>query len=232
MIEQRYREVLKRIQTARERSPYRQDVTLIAVSKGQPAHAIEELYSLGHRDFGENYVQELVQKAAELDSKGCVGVRWHFIGHLQTNKIKALVPWVHSVHSIDSDRLAEALAKRWSESGRAGQLDVFLEVNVDQESGKSGVAPGEAAALSGAVASLRELRLQGLMCIPAAGASADAREGVAGESPFARLRQLEAQCRPQTHGQLSMGMSGDFEAAVAQGATHVRVGTAIFGSRG
>src|SRR5206468_2057422 len=108
-------------------------ITLIAVSKKQPEDKIEALYRLGHRDFGENYVQELVAKAVELERRGCSGIRWHFIGHLQTNKAKLLVPHVFSVHSVDSEKVALALARQWGAGERGGKLPVFIEVNISQE---------------------------------------------------------------------------------------------------
>jgi pyridoxal phosphate enzyme (YggS family) len=205
-------------------------VTLIAVSKKQPEDKIEELYRLGHRDFGENYVQELAEKAVELERRGCTGIRWHFIGHLQTNKAKLLIPHVAQVHSVDSEKVAQALARAWkafgSATGRTGKLPVFIEVNISRESSKSGVAPEEAAALSRSVSEVSELELQGLMCVPAASENEDELK-----QRFLELKQLEESLRNVSRRQLSMGMSSDFEIAIAQGATHVRVGTALFGAR-
>lgn len=204
-------------------------VTLVAVSKTQPIEAIEALYSLGHRDFGENYVQELVEKASNLEAAGCRDIRWHFIGHLQTNKVKTLIPHVYAVHSVDSQRLAAELAKRWRQhhADEASRLSCFLEVNIDREPSKSGVMPTDAPALAAAIAGAEPaLKLEGLMAIPASGGGP---EDLA--RSFAALRELELGCRPHTAGRLSMGMSGDFEIAIPQGATHVRVGTALFGAR-
>jgi pyridoxal phosphate enzyme (YggS family) len=219
----RYIQAMRRI-SAQAGGPGK--VTLIAVSKTQPVEAIETLYHLGHRDFGENYVQELVEKAEKLREAGCEGIRWHFIGHLQSNKVKALIPIVHAVHSVDSARLAEELAKRWKQAGREGRLPCFVEVNIDHEASKSGVMPEDAAAVAAQVAALPELELEGLMAIPASvGGAADALQA------FAALHDLEQRCRPHTTGKLSMGMSDDYELAITQGATHVRLGTALFGSR-
>lgn len=189
---------------------------LIAVSKIQPASAVKELWDLGHRDFGENYVQELLEKASELERMGCTGIRWHFIGHLQTNKVKAVLGLHPIIHAVDSEKLAREIHKR-----AGAQVPVFLEVNLDGESTKSGVSPQDAPPLSKIVSELPALQLQGLMCIPAPGNA----------GAFKQLRELESVCRPHTHGALSMGMTQDFEAALAEGATHVRVGTAIFGER-
>jgi len=199
-------------------------VTLIAVSKKQSVDAIQELYQLGHRDFGENYVQELIIKAEELERRGCSGIRWHFIGHLQTNKVRSLIPWVSCLHTLDSSRLAQEIAKKWMASGRTGQLSVFIEVNTDGEGTKSGVSPEEAPVLCEEIALHPELKLLGLMCVPPSG-----------EDPVARFRALaalERGLRPYSQGMLSMGMSGDYASALAEGATHIRVGTALFGSRG
>jgi hypothetical protein len=211
-LEARYRAIASKVPAG---------VTLVAVSKGQPASAIAELYKLGHRDFGENYAQELVAKAEELHA--CYDLRWHFIGHLQSNKAKLLMPHLHSVHSVDSIKLARELAKRWKEQDRDGKLPTFLEVNIDGESSKTGLMPDQVASLAERIADeFRELELQGLMCIPnpeGAGAA------------FAHLRALELKCQPHTRGKLSMGMTQDFEQAIREGATHVRVGTAIFGPR-
>jgi pyridoxal phosphate enzyme (YggS family) len=204
------------------------EITLVAVSKGQPVESIEALYSLGHRDFGENYVQELVEKAERLRAAGCDEIRWHFIGHLQTNKVKTLVPWVHAVHAVDSDKLAAELAKRWREEHgeKALALPIFIEVNLDGEPSKSGVTPEEAPVLAAKLAGNSALALQGLMAIPAATSTPEQ-----SSAAFARLRELEQKCRPHTRGQLSMGMSADYELAIPQGATHVRIGTALFGKR-
>jgi pyridoxal phosphate enzyme (YggS family) len=208
---------------ARVRAGLPAGVTLVAVSKTQPAEAIREAYAAGQRDFGENYAQEWRDKAAALaDLDGLV---WHFIGALQTNKVKYLLPaeaaapaaaWVHTVDRL---ALAEELSKRAARRG--GRLRVLLEVNVAAEASKAGVTPEEVPALAGRVRALPGLELRGLMCIPPA--EGDPRPH------FARLRAL----RDGVGGlaDLSMGMSGDYEAAIAEGSTLVRVGTAIFGAR-
>jgi pyridoxal phosphate enzyme (YggS family) len=222
----RYQQIMRRISALAGGAGR---VTLIAVSKSQPYESIEALYSLGHRDFGENYAQELVEKAEKLNANGCRDIRWHFIGHLQTNKVKSVVGHLHSVHSIDSEKLAVELGKRWSDvHGTDGKrLSSFLEVNIDGEASKSGVLPADAPRLASSVAALStSLRLEGLMAIPSAGSDAAARS-----HSFAALRELELKCRPHTSGLLSMGMSSDFELAIPQGASHIRVGTALFGER-
>ncbi len=226
-VDSNYSQIKVRIETAcAESGRDVSSVTLIAVSKRQPEDKIEELYRLGQRDFGENYVQELVSKAAELERRGCTDIRWHFIGHLQTNKAKLLIPYVASVHSVDSEKVALALAKAWSTSGRAGKLPVFIEVNISRESSKSGIAPENTETLARSVSQIPELELQGLMCVPAA-----SEDDTQLKQRFSELKALEESLRNVSRRQLSMGMSGDFELAIAQGSTHIRVGTALFGSR-
>ena len=223
-LESRWTAIRERIRNATlaaKRSP--ESVTLIAVSKTQPIEKIETLWRLGQRDFGENYAQELATKAEALYARGIKDIRWHFIGHLQTNKVKQVLPWAYAVHSVDSVRLATEMSKRMSAQGPRPPLKVFAEINIDQEESKSGTLPENAPGLCSEIANLPLLELRGLMCIPSAsGENHDA---------FARLRTLEEKCRPATKGDLSMGMTSDFEKAIQEGATHVRVGTAIFGDR-
>ncbi|GEJ57968.1 YggS family pyridoxal phosphate-dependent enzyme [Anaeromyxobacter diazotrophicus] len=210
------------------RARLRPGVTLVAVSKTQPASAIREAYQAGQRDFGENYAQEWRAKAAELAA--LPDLVWHFIGGLQTNKVKyvlpaprpgaAAPPAVGWVHTVDRLALAQELSRR--AAARGGAARVLLEVNVGQEGSKSGCAPGELPRLAEAVARLPALELRGLMCIPPAA-----------EDPrphFARLRALR-DALGLALPDLSMGMSGDYPAAIEEGATLVRVGTAIFGER-
>lgn len=228
-VSERYQTVLSRISEAAIRAGRDPaSVTLIAVSKKQSIEAIEELYQAGQRDFGENYVQELVEKAQALRAKGYSDIRWHFIGHLQTNKIKGLLAEVSSIHSVDSLRLAQELAKQCGKLKHAGKLPVFIEVNISAEASKSGLVPEfrPVQELAWAIGDLSELELQGLMCVP----SPEESEALLA-TRFARLKELGESCRPPSLGALSMGMSADFELAIAQGSTHVRVGTALFGPR-
>jgi pyridoxal phosphate enzyme (YggS family) len=218
-----YQKLLEKIDSLAAQSRRSLPITLIAVSKKQPIDAIEELYRLGHRDFGENYVQELVTKAGELDRRGCHGIRWHFIGHLQTNKVKSLIPWVSFVHTVDSGRIAQELAKRWEMVGREEKLPVFIEVNSDREETKSGVSPDEAKVLSEKISQYPALELLGLMCIPPAASDPTVR--------FRDLAALERRLRPYSQGMLSMGMSDDYATAIVEGATHIRVGRVLFGPR-
>lgn len=199
-------------------------VALLAVSKTHPASAIREAYAAGQRDFGESYAQELRDKAEELADLG--DLRWHFIGHLQTNKAKYVARVAHAVHSVDDAGLARELAKRVASYGRA-PLRVLVEVNAGIEAQKAGVAAESLPALLDVVRSLPELELRGLMTMPPFGDLEVARR------VFDRLVSLReglggAGALPE----LSMGMSDDLEVAVAAGSTIVRVGTAIFGARG
>ncbi len=203
-------------------------VTLVAVSKTQPASAIREAYAAGQRDFGENYAQEWREKAAELADLS--GLCWHFIGGLQTNKVKYLLPRVAGpriawVHTVDWVSLAGELSRRVAGGGESAR--VLIEVNVAGEPGKSGCAPGAVAGFAAEVARLPGLDLRGLMCIPPA--EGDPRPW------FAALRTLRDDLRGAAPAlplpDLSMGMSGDYRVAVEEGATLVRVGTALFGAR-
>ncbi len=208
----RYRAILK----ALEGTPAR----LIAVSKVHPIAKIQELYHAGQRDFGENYVQELLQKDAELKSRGITDIRWHFLGHLQTNKVKSLLPVVAFIHSVDSIKLAKEVAKR-----AVSPVDVFVEINVENEPTKSGFLPEQIGTALGEIAALPNLRVRGLMCIPS---PEGGRSGLA----FRQLKALRDQHRDLLGpGELSMGMSDDYELAAREGSSWVRVGTALFGPR-
>ena len=201
-------------------------VQLVAVSKLQPAAAVREAYAEGQRDFGENYVQELVQKADEL--RDLPDLRWHLIGHLQRNKARLIVPLTSLVHSVDTAELALELSRRFAGIALASaRLPVLVEVSIAGEEQKHGVAPQALAELLARIEALPELSLRGLMCVPPFTADPE------GARPFfdelARLRELHG--GPQRLPELSMGMTHDLEQAVAAGATLVRVGTAIFGAR-
>ena len=195
-------------------------VRLIAVSKRQPPEAIAAAYALGQRDFGENYVQELATKLAALGE--LAGARFRLIGHLQKNKAKDAAKLGCSVDTIDSFELADVLARRAELAGQ--QLEVLIEVNIDAEPQKGGVLVRDAAALADHVRSLKALRLEGLLCIPR---PSDVPEQA--RASFAALRELGARLGTR---ELSMGMSDDLEVAVEEGATMVRIGTALFGPRG
>jgi pyridoxal phosphate enzyme (YggS family) len=205
------------------------DAGLLAVSKTHSVDRIEELYREGHRDFGENYAQELEEKAKELHRRNCHEIRWHFIGHLQTNKVKRVAPWLFAIHSLDSLKLAQELVKRRKDTSNLTPLRVFLEVNIGAEASKSGLRPQEALLLAEQLAGTPglapPLQWEGLMCIPAPGSADEAR------ASFRSLRQLASQLPPSWNRHLSMGMSGDFAEALQEGSHWVRVGTALFGAR-
>ncbi|MBC2836162.1 YggS family pyridoxal phosphate-dependent enzyme [Paragemmobacter straminiformis] len=191
-------------------------VQLIAVSKVQPLERVVAVLESGHRVFGENYVQEAAGKWPDLRARfGAVAV--HMIGPLQTNKAKLAVDLFDAIHTVDRPSLAEKLARLAQERGRCPKL--FVQVNTGEEPQKAGVLPAD---LDAFLASCRgiDLPLEGLMCIPP--------EGEDSAPHFAMLSDMAAQ---NGLAGLSMGMSGDFEAAIAAGATHVRVGSAIFGAR-
>lgn len=208
------RERIERACARAGRSPG--DVALVAVSKVHPASAVREAYEAGQRLFGENYVQELVDKAESLADLR--DLRWHFIGHLQRNKVKQVLGVGAVVETVDSARLAIEIDKRAS-----APVEVLLQVNVAGEAQKSGCDAGELAALIEEVRARPRLVLRGLMTIPPLGEAPEASRRF-----FARLRELG-----EEHGlrELSMGMSADLEVAIEEGATIVRVGTAIFGAR-
>lgn len=213
-----------RIAAAARRRGAGPSVRLVAVSKRQPVGAIEVALAAGHRDFGENYAQELRDKRSIVGPKRA---RWHFIGPLQSNKVKYVVGST-LIHTVDRPKILMAIDKRAVEDNL--DQDVLVQVNVSGEATKSGVAPHEVSALLDRFADLERVRCRGLMTMPPAGPPEQAR------ACFVALRKLAEQLRATTRPrveltELSMGMSGDFEVAVEEGATLVRVGTAIFGAR-
>jgi pyridoxal phosphate enzyme (YggS family) len=200
-------------------------VRLLAVSKTHPASAVRDAYEAGQRDFGENYVQELVQKADEL--RDLPDLRWHLIGHLQRNKAKQVAPLLSLLHTVDSWELARELDKRLEAGAPERVLPVLVEVSIAGEAQKHGLAPEDLPELLQGIETLPRLALRGLMCVP------PFTEDPAGARPhFERLAALRDAHGGQTRlPELSMGMTSDLEQAVAAGATWVRVGTAIFGAR-
>ncbi|MBI4237294.1 MAG: YggS family pyridoxal phosphate-dependent enzyme [Deltaproteobacteria bacterium] len=198
-------------------------VTLVAVGKGQSVEVVRAGIAAGVTDCGENYVQELVTKGAALGE----AVRsWHFIGHLQRNKVKAVLPYIRWIHSLDSLALAEVIERRATRPVRC-----LIEVNIGGEASKSGVPPTGVRAMVEQLRGCRNIELRGLMCIPP---PADAPE--ANRPHFravaALLRAINASgLTPTPLTELSMGMSDDFEIAIEEGATMIRIGTALFGAR-
>ena len=195
-------------------------VQLLAVSKTKPASAIREIHAAGVRDVGENYLQEALGKQDELRDLPLI---WHFIGPIQSNKTKAIAEHFDWVHSVDRLKIAQRLSEQRPQG--LPPLNICLQVNISGEDSKSGCAAADLPALAQAVAALPNLRLRGLMAIPEP--SEDRAEQ---EAAFATLRQLQDSLNLGLD-TLSMGMSHDLEAAIAQGATWVRIGTALFGAR-
>ena len=201
-------------------------VTLLAVGKTFPSSAVREAVEAGVADVGEIYVQELLSKRRDLSGSD---IRWHFIGHLQSNKVKHVAGWIHMIHAVDSTALAIEIDRRAAKSGRV--IECLLEVNTTGESTKFGVAPGDVTALVKSLASCDNISLGGLMTI---GPFLPDPEG--SRPMFRRLRELKDEIGSLAQGNvtmrhLSMGMTGDFEVAIDEGATLVRIGTAIFGPR-
>jgi pyridoxal phosphate enzyme (YggS family) len=199
------------------------DVHLLAVSKRQPLEKIVAAADAGQRDFGENIVQEGIEKITKLAE---TGLCWHFIGHLQSNKTRIVAEHFDWVHSVDKLKIARRLSEQRPES--LGDLNVCIQVNIDQEASKSGAAPDEVRGLAREIATMPRLRLRGLMCLPAIRETfEEQRVG------FARTRELAESLARDGLGMdtLSMGMSDDFRAAIMEGATIVRIGTALFGPR-
>jgi pyridoxal phosphate enzyme (YggS family) len=192
-------------------------VTLLAVSKLKPAELIREAYAAGQRDFGENYAQELRDKAAEL--AGLEGLRWHAIGPLQTNKVKYVAKAAHAFHALDRLDVARELSKRRADA----PLPCYVEVNIGGEQSKSGLALEALGPFLDEVRALPGVRLEGLMALPPPTEDEQQARG-----HFRRLREL---ARGHGLAGLSMGTTHDFELAIEEGATIVRVGTAIFGER-
>jgi len=220
-----YRRILEQIAAAADRAGRDpNEVRLVAVSKFHPAEAVAELARAGHRDFGENYVQEALDKQKALAE---VPIRWHFIGAPQTNKAKYIVGRFHLVHSLDSAKLARELDRRCS--GKEVRQPVLIQVNLGGEVQKAGVAPEGLRGLAEDVLARPWLDLQGLMCMPPLDGDASTNRAL-----FARLRELSRELQREfaldlPH--LSMGMSHDFQEAVEEGATLIRIGTRIFGKR-
>lgn len=220
------RNIMERIETAARasgRDP--NSVRLVAVSKTKPAEAVMEAIRAGQLIFGENYVQELTSKAAQVPGP----VEWHFIGALQSNKVKYLSGLVTLIHSVDRFSLAEEIEKQWGKLGKI--CEVLVEVNVSGEKSKAGTTTSEAVRLVRDMARLPHIRVRGLMTMPPF-----FDEPEAARPYFRELRELAGKIASEEipnveMNELSMGMSGDFEVAIEEGATLVRIGSAIFGYR-
>ena len=195
-------------------------IHLLAVSKTKPAQAVREAFAAGVRDVGENYLQEALAKQTELTD---LPLTWHFIGPIQSNKTRAIAEHFDWVHSVDRLKIAQRLSEQRPDG--MAPLNLCLQVNVSGEASKSGCTPEELPALAAAVAALPNVKLRGLMAIPE-----PTDDRAAQDAAFARVRELQDNLG-QGLDTLSMGMSHDLESAIAQGATWVRIGTALFGAR-
>lgn len=224
-VKDRYEIVLENIKKACERSGRNpEDITLISVTKTHGAELINEAIDAGAKDIGENKAQELCNKYDDVKP-----VRWHFIGHLQTNKVKTIVDKVVMIHSVDSDKLASEIDKRAKSSGIV--MDILVEINIGMEDSKSGATLDEARDLIKKIRDeYQNLRVRGLMCVPPI---TDNPEN--SREYFRKLKDIFDSIKELSEDEnfdtLSMGMSGDYEVAIEEGATIVRVGTAIFGAR-
>jgi len=223
---QAVRERIARAAAAAGRDP--RSVTLLAVSKTHPAALIEQALAAGQRAFGENYVQEAIEKMDLLRAgeQSVTTLQWHLIGPLQSNKTRIVAARFDWVHSVESEKVVRRLSDQ--RPARMAPLNVLIQVNVSGESSKSGVAPAAVLSLASAISILPRLKLRGLMAIPE-----PTQDAALQRSRFHELKKLLAQLQEQHPGldTLSMGMSDDMEAAIAEGSTLVRIGTAIFGAR-
>ena len=205
------------------------NITLVAVSKTKPVEAIRELYDLGQREFGENYVQELVDKQTQLPTD----IKWHFIGHLQTNKVKYIAPFVHLIHGVDSFKLLKEINKQAEKHNR--QIDVLLQVHIAKEETKFGLDEEELKDLletnRNELRALRHVFIKGFMGMASFTEDKDVvrKEFAYLKNLFDKYKSLVLHnCQPQT---LSMGMSGDYEVAISEGSTMIRIGSLLFGER-
>lgn len=223
IIAYRLQEVIAAIQHAQDASPFKQQVKLVAVSKAQSADAVREAYQAGQTIFGENYLQEALDKQQLLTD---LNIEWHFIGPIQSNKTQPISQNFDWVHSVDRLKIAQRLND--ARPADLAPLQICLQVNVSNEDSKSGVAPADLAALASEIKKLPKLTLRGLMAIPAP--SKDASQQTA---QFKQVRQCYDALLAQGYAldTLSIGMSDDYLPAIAQGATFVRIGSAIFGAR-
>lgn len=217
----RVRERIDAAARAADRDPAH--ITLVAVSKTKPAARVAEALDAGQRDFGENYLQDALAKIETLAARDPL---WHFIGDIQSNKTRDIASCFAWAHAVDRFKIARRLSDQRPDG--MAPLNVCIQVNIDGEASKSGLAPDDVPELAEQIAALEHVRLRGLMAIPAPADDFETQR-----RPFAALRALMDQLNADGHtlDTLSMGMSADLEAAIAEGATHVRVGTAIFGAR-
>ncbi len=223
-LAQRYREIVDRIDLAAKASNRSSaDVTLVVVTKNHPHQLVLDLLALGARDFGENRDQEAAPKAKEIAKLTTEAFRWHFVGQLQTNKVKTVLEYANFIHSLDRESLLTELQKRTED--RADTLGVFIQVNLTEDPDRGGVRVPDLMGFAEKVVASQGLKLEGLMGVGGL--------QVAPEAEFEKLANLSVQLQKVAPGArgLSMGMSSDFEVAIGYGATHLRIGTAITGNR-
>lgn len=226
MLKENLEKVKKEITMSAKRSGRNPgDITLIAVSKTKPVEMIEEVYALGVRDFGENKVQELIEKYDRLPDD----IRWHLIGHLQTNKVKYIIDKVYLIHSVDSLNLASVISREALK--HSVTANILIEVNVSGEDSKFGVAPKDLSELVKEISLLPGISIKGLMTVAPYVVDSEQNRQI-----FIKMRKLAVDIMQKNIDNvsmecLSMGMSGDYSVAVEEGATYVRVGTSIFGER-
>ncbi len=226
MVADNYKEILSNVNKSIIKSNRALDeVTLIAVSKTKPVALLQEAYDAGARDFGENKVQEIIAKYDELPND----IRWHMIGHLQTNKVKYIADKVHMIHSVDTEKLAEVISKEAVKAGRV--IPILIEVNVAKEESKFGIMPKDCEDFIRSIHMLPGIAVKGLMTI-----APYVENGEENREHFRALKQLSVDIMQKNIDNvsmdfLSMGMSGDYETAIEEGANLVRVGTKIFGER-
>lgn len=225
MVTENYKEVQSFVKESEKKSSYGQSVTLIAVSKTKPSSDIKALYDIGVRDFGENKVQELCDKYDELPKD----IKWHLIGHLQTNKVKYIIDKVYLIHSVDSIHLAQQIENECEKKNV--DVNILVQVNVAKEDTKFGLMPEDVMSMIESISKLPHIHIKGLMTI--APFVEDAEEN---RQVFSDLKKLSVDIRNKNIDNvsmdvLSMGMSGDYRVAIEEGSTMVRVGTSIFGER-
>lgn len=223
ILRQNYQRVIQRLESARSASQANQAVKLLAVSKGQSVEKIKALAALGQRAFGENYLQDALDKIQQLES---LALEWHYIGAIQSNKTRQIAEHFDWVQSVDRLKTAHRLNEQRPQ--HLGPLQVLIQVNIDREEQKAGIDPDQADSLAREILALPNLQLRGLMGLPKAGQDiAEARNSFQALAQlFHKIQQLDAQVDT-----LSMGMSGDLENAVAAGSNMIRIGTALFGQR-
>lgn len=228
IIESKYKKILSEIENKKKELGIDRDIKIVAVSKTHPIEAIMNAMEIGINDFGENYAQEMKSKYEELQQIGKQQPRWHFIGHLQTNKVKYIAPFVALIHSVDSVHLAEEIEKQAKRFDRV--IDVLVQVNTSGERSKFGCDPNEALSIIEGIGKFEHIQIRGLMTIGSFSTDEDIIR-----SEFRLLREIFDEAKAKfpdlTLSELSMGMTNDYLIAVEEGATILRIGTAIFGER-